>query len=249
MELLTASTLLSLHGFPTRAGGVSAAPFDSLNSSLVVGDDASHVHENLRRLAHRAHVSPGRLATVTQVHGEVVVSAADSNEQTRADALWTSEPGRAVGIRTADCVPVLIEDRRTGSVAAVHAGWRGVIGEIVTHTVVRLEAAGSQRGDLFFAIGPCIQRCCFEVDGDVPERFRAAFSDQVIVAQAGKVKVHLDLPLAVQHSLAGLGIEPGHVAKLPQCTRCDVRFFSHRREHGRTGRHLSFITCGIAADL
>lgn len=231
-----------------RTGGVSGPPFDSLNSSLAVGDDPAAVSANLSRLAASAGVEPARLFSVKQVHGARVVEAANATPESEADALWTDVPGSAVGVRTADCLPILIEDPR-GRVAAVHAGWRGVIAEIVARTVEQLVERGGEVGELRFAIGPCIQRCCFEVDGDLPARFEAAFGKEVVVAQPAGGRPHLDLPLAVMKTLERLGVPAGHVVALPQCTSCDARFFSHRREHGITGRHLSFITCSGAATL
>lgn len=249
VELLTASTLEVPHGFPTREGGVSGGPFTSLNTSFSVGDDPAHVRENLRRLAEAARVSPERLFTVTQVHGDGVVPALESTPETPADALWTATPGTAVGVRTADCLPVLLHDRGSGRVAAVHAGWRGVINELTAKTLEVWFSLGTRAEDVRAAIGPCIQRCCFEVDGELPQRFSAAFGAEVVVSVEGKEKKHLDLPRAVTLTLARAGVAAGHVAVLPHCTRCDARFFSHRRDHGVTGRHLSFITCVGASRL
>ncbi len=250
VELLTSALLASRHGFPTRAGGTSRAPFASLNCSPTVGDDAAAVDENLRRLARAAGVEPGALVTVQQVHGDVVLRAAAAGGDRllppigEADGVWTDAPGVAVGVRTADCLPVLIEDRGGGRVAAVHAGWRGVLADIVRKALDQLRAEGARRDDLRVAIGPCIQRCCFEVDGDLPERFAAAFGAEVVVQRPEKQRRHLDLPRAVTLALARAGLEAGQVDVLPPCTACDPRFFSHRREHGLTGRQLSFIRCG-----
>ncbi len=219
---------------------MSQKPYDSLNSSLVVGDVESAVTQNLSLLAKAAGVEPARLRSVKQVHGARVVEAKDSTFDTEADAIWTDVPGTAVGVRTADCLPVLIEDPK-GRVAAVHAGWRGVISEIVARTIEIFVASGGKASELRVAIGPCIQRCCFEVDGDLPARFVSAFGEDVLVR--GKEKPHLDLPLAVQKTLAKAGVPSSHVVTLTQCTMCDPRFFSHRRDRGVTGRHLSFITC------
>ncbi len=247
VELFTASSLQVPHGFPTRTGGVSRPPFASLNTSLSVGDDEAAVRENLTRLARAAQVAPERLFTVKQVHGATVVHSSEA--PTEADAVWTDRPGEAVGVRTADCVPVLLHDSRSGRVGAVHAGWRGVIAELVSRTLEVWAEQGTRPDDVRAAIGPCIQRCCFEVDGDLPQRFNATFGPDVIVAVEGKTRRHLDLPRAVAQSLERSGVPASHVAVLPHCTRCDERFFSHRRENGVTGRHLSFITCVGAAPL
>lgn len=220
---------------------MSKAPYESLNTSSLVGDDPAAVSVNLARLATAAGVKEGQLRSVKQVHGARVVEAVTATSDTEADALWTDVPGTAVGVRTADCLPILIEDPR-GRVAAVHAGWRGVISEIVSRTLEHLTERGGKLDEYKVAIGPCIQRCCFEVDGDLPERFEAAFGSEVLVRPEGKSKLHLDLPLAVKTTLARLGLPAAHVAALPHCTMCDERFFSHRRDHGITGRHLSFIS-------
>lgn len=249
VELLTSPFIRARHGFPTRAGGVSGGACASLNTSYSVGDDAGHVGENLARLAAAAGVVAGQLATVTQVHGDRVLRAEQGGVQGEADAVWTKTPGVVVGVRTADCLPILVEDVAGGRVAAVHAGWRGVLAEIVLRAAERLEADGARREDLRFALGPAIQRCCFEVDGDLPARFAAAFGDEVVVTVAGKPRRHLDLSLAVRRGLERAGVAPGQVSVRPECTACDARFFSHRRDQGRTGRHLSFIVCGGAAGL
>lgn len=228
---------------------MSEGPFRSLNCAATVGDRPEAVAENLRRVALAAGVSPGWLLTVSQVHGDVVLRAgAGERGQVgrplgEADGLWTDARGTAVGVRTADCLPVLLEDPVGRRVAAVHAGWRGVIADIAARAVEALKAAGSRPEDLRAVVGPCIQRCCFEVDGELPERFRAAFGEDVVVEVPGKERRHLDLPRAVLRALGRAGLDEAHVAALPQCTMCDARFFSHRRDRGLTGRHLSFITC------
>lgn len=249
VELITSPLLSAVHGFPTRAGGVSQGPYSSLNCAASVGDEPSAVAENLTRLARAAGVEPGALVTVSQVHGDRVLRAGPGGGAAprppigEADAVWTDAPGTAVGVRTADCLPVLLEDPVGRRVAAVHAGWRGVIADIVTRTLEGLVAQGTRVGDVRAVVGPCIQRCCFEVDGDLPERFASAFGSEVVVPFAGKARRHLDLPKAVAIALARAGLPGDHVAALPHCTMCDARFFSHRRDRGHTGRHLSFITC------
>jgi len=249
VELLTSELITVPHGFPTRAGGVSQGAYASLNCAVSVGDAPEAVQENLRRLARAAGVEPGALVTISQVHGDTVLRAAAGEGDAlrppigEADAVWTDTVGTAVGVRTADCVPILLQDPVGRRVAAVHAGWRGVVADIVTRTLEAMARAGTRSADVRAAIGPCIQRCCFEVDGDLPRRFGAAFGEDVVVAVAGKDRRHLDLPLAVRRSLERAGLPASHVAVLPQCTMCDARFFSHRRDRGVTGRHLSFITC------
>ncbi|MER2565242.1 MAG: peptidoglycan editing factor PgeF [Myxococcaceae bacterium] len=243
MELIRSKLISAPHAFPTRDGGVSKGAFSSLNTSLAVGDDPHDVAENLSRLARSFGLESSVLCTPHQVHGVTVLEATGQGALGDADAVFTATPGLLVGVRTADCLPILIEDPRSGMVAAVHAGWRGVIGEIVVRAIERLEARGSSRAELRVALGPAIQACCFEVDGDLPAKFSAAFGEGVVRPQPGKTRVHLDLGWAVARSLERAGVPSSHVDVLPHCTRCDQRFFSHRRDQGVTGRQLSLIQC------
>ncbi len=247
MESLVSSLIRVPHGFLGRKGGVSSPPYDSLNTSFSVGDDPLAVTDNLVRIAHIAGVHVDQLLTVNQVHGANVVHSSMVTGETDADAVWTNVSGMAVGVRTADCVPLLIEDPK-GRVAAVHAGWRGVMAKIAARTIEQLIAQGGKVDEFRVAVGPCIQKCCFEVDGDLPARFSAEFgADVVHPAERGKAR--LDLPLAVLHTLENVGLTRAQIEVFPHCTRCDSNFFSHRREKGTTGRQLSFITCEGASGL
>lgn len=244
-QFLTSALLPVPHGFTTRAGGVSEGPFASLNLRFSMGDEHARVEENHRRLAQAAGARLGGLCRVSQVHGDKVLEArGEADEVLRptlgeADALWTEGEGSWVAVGTADCVPVLIVDPRGRRVAAVHSGWKGTDLEISARTVETLIARGSRPEDLLAAVGPCIRACCYEVSPEVGDRFRARFGEEVV--RAG-TKPHLDLPRAVRMSLLRAGLKPEHVDVLQDCTACDPeRFFSHRRDAGRTGRHLNYV--------
>lgn len=235
------------HGFSIRHGGVSEGPFASLNLGYSVGDDRERVTENLRRLARKAGLPPTALATVSQVHGDRVLRAGPVEPGDtplpplgEADALWTDASGVAVGVKTADCVPILLSDPEGVRVAAVHSGWRGTDLRIAARVVKTLVAQGARADSLVAAIGPCIQVCCYEVSEDLAARFRAAFGEDVVQRRGGKP--HLDLSLAVRKTLVAAGLPEDRIDVLPHCTSCDPsRFFSHRRDKGVSGRHLSFI--------
>ncbi|NBD10943.1 peptidoglycan editing factor PgeF [Corallococcus silvisoli] len=242
---LTSSLLPVPHGFATRAGGVSEGAYASLNLGFSVGDERSRVEENHRRLAQAVGAKVGALCRVSQVHGDTVLPAHGADDDSlrptlgEADALWTEGEGSWVAVGTADCVPVLLVDPRGRRVAAVHSGWRGTDLEISARAVEALGARGSQPEHLLAAVGPCIQACCYEVSAELGDRFRARFGPDVV--RAGE-KPHLDLPHAVKASLLKAGLKPEHVDVLQACTACDrERFFSHRRDAGRTGRHLNFV--------
>lgn len=244
-EFLRSALLPVPHGFATRVGGVSEGPYASLNLGFSVGDERPRVEENHRRLAWAAGASLGALCRVSQVHGDTVLEARGEADDVlrptlgEADALWTEGEGRWVAVGTADCVPVLLVDPRGRRVAAVHSGWRGTDLEISARAVEALVARGSRPEDLLAAVGPCIQACCYEVSAELGDRFRARFGEEVV--RAGDTP-HLDLPRAVRASLVKVGVRADRVDVLQACTACDPeRFFSHRRDAGRTGRHLNYV--------
>jgi YfiH family protein len=240
LELITSKLLGVPHGFSTRAGGVSVGPWTSLNAGGSVGDSPSAVAQNLERLAVAAKVERARLFGVSQVHGNRVVEA-PVDPTVEADAIWSGRAGDAVAVKTADCVPLLFVDPKGKRVAAVHAGWKGTLAEISARAIEALGRAGSKREDLQVAIGPAIRRCCYEVSDELAARFATHFGKEV--AHRREERWWLDLGFAVRRTLTDSGIPVGQIDDLGLCTSCDARFFSHRRDRGVTGRHLSFVTC------
>ncbi len=256
LPLLTSEILAAFpHGFTTRDGGVSPAPYASLNLGMGWGDDREAVLENRRRV--RVAARGDRLCLVKQVHGRDVfrVTAETTVEAlaaAHADALITDVAGTSVAVFTADCVPVLLADPISGAVGAVHAGWRGVIAGVLPATIAAMTSAfGAEPGRLCVAIGPAIGPCCFEVGAEVVTAFEAALPD---VRAAGGVqtpggpagKSHLDLRLGLRRQLASAGVPEVQVEVETACTRCDPagRFYSYRRDNTRTGQHLAVITSG-----
>ena len=237
MELLTSSLLADVpHGFTTRAGGASAAPFDALNLGDLVGDDPAAVAENWRRLEAATGL---RFARVRQVHGARVIAAAGpSAPRDEADAVVSGLPGVAACVSVADCVPVLLASPEGRAVAAVHAGWRGSEARAAAEGARALaRAAGVGTGRLRAVVGPSIGPCCYEVSEDLAARFEAAFGAAVV--RRGEGGPRLDLWAANLAALREAGVE--QVEALGRCTACDpARFYSHRRDGGRTGRMVAF---------
>ncbi|MCA1827688.1 MAG: peptidoglycan editing factor PgeF [Myxococcales bacterium] len=232
-----------------RTGGVSSGPFTSLNVSVSVGDTAEAVRENTRRLAEAAGIRPD-IATAHQVHGDRVVSAdgrevlaATQPQETGADAVLALDPGVAAGVRVADCVPILLHDETSGTVAAVHSGWRGTRLSIAARGVRALQhAAGAEPRRILAAIGPSIGRCCYEVSAELAVMFRQLFGAEAADDPAKTPKPHLDLRFCVESALAQAGVPRERIEQVAGCTSCDIdAYFSHRRDKGRTGRHLAFI--------
>jgi YfiH family protein len=251
-RLLSAAGLA--HGFSVRGGGVSKGPFSSLNLSVSVGDDEASVREN-HELLRRAAGLRGHIATAHQVHGDRVVdarmqeifpataaagTAADGVAPPGADALLALGEG-AVGVRIADCVPILIA--AGGTAAAVHSGWRGTRLQIAARAVRALQhATGADPARMLAAIGPCIGRCCYEVSPELAAAFRAQFGTEAADDPALGPRPHLDLRYCVEASLSQAGLPLDRIEQVEGCTSCDTgAFFSHRRDNGRTGRHLAFI--------
>jgi YfiH family protein len=231
-----------LHGFSTRRGGVSEGEFSSLNLGRSVGDSIEHVSENHKRLAAAVGYAPERLFERSQVHGSAVytVRSGELPERVRegqSDALIAEAgTGAAVGVRVADCVPVLIADTKSGAVAAVHAGWRGVVAGVVTAT---LDAMRGEREGFIAAIGPSIGPCCFEVGDEVASQLAEAVGDGLVLRRAPQ-KPHVDLWRAVEMQLYRAGVRT--IDTLGLCTMCDRdQWFSFRRDGAKSGRMLGVI--------
>ena len=238
------------HGFTTRAGGVSAAPFDSLNLGVKWGDAEDNVLENRRRVLSASGAE--RLMVARQVHGADLVrvragDAAPDVARVLADGLFGDAAGIALAGFVADCIPVLMADARTGAHAAVHAGWRGTIAGVVPAAVRRLRAElGTRAEDLRVALGPAIGVCCFEVGDEVVEAVERALPGAAragaIRAGASGTRAHVDLKRLNVMLLEAEGVPALAIDAGPECTSCDAsRFFSYRRDGGRTGQSLGFI--------
>ena len=217
--------------FSTRAGGVSEGPYASLNLGILTRDDPDRVVENRRRLFAEAGGSAETATMAWQVHGARVAKAEGRGVLTpgtvyeRCDGLWSDEPGQAMLLLTADCLPVALcrTDGRP-ALAVLHVGWRGLLAGVVD-----AGAKALARDGLAAAVGPGIGPCCYEVGEEVAGPFREAFGDDVVPGQ------NLDLSLAAERALRAAGCET--VERFDHCTSCrrDL-FFSHRRDRGVTGR-------------
>jgi YfiH family protein len=238
------------NAFSTRGGGVSLYPEGSLNLAGFDEDSAENIRENRRRFTYLLGES-WTLAACRQVHGSdvrVVREAADAeSENERCDALTTGAAGVLLGVKTADCVPVLLADVRSGACAAVHAGWRGTLAEIVRRALASMrEEFGTEAQDVRAAIGPAARACCYEVGAEVIEAFRAKFPHaETLFTHTREGHALADIQKANRDQLVDAGVGAERIHTLPLCTICrpDL-FFSYRRDkkiYGRTGRLLSVI--------
>lgn len=242
-----------VHGISTRLGGVSPAPYASLNLSLAVGDEPARVRENRRRWCAAVGVAPASIAQPRLVHGAEVVRVASADAlpgieaplDVRADGAITDHPKVSLMMTFADCVPVLIADRRTGAIGLAHAGWRGTLADVAGATVAALAVSfGSRPHDLLIGLGPCIRSCCYLVGPDVIAATRAALpADAAAVLVAGpNGGMCLDLPAANRRNLERAGVDPAAIVDAGLCTRCHSElFFSYRAAGGPTGRGAALI--------
>jgi hypothetical protein len=244
------------NAFSTRLGGVSPMPEGSLNLAGFNEDDAENIYENRRRFL-RLFGGDWTLTGCWQIHSADVRIVADAQDAQQkpgvlgddqyCDALVSNTPKVLLAIKTADCVPILIGDPKTGAFAAVHAGWRGTSQSIVTGAIQHLQSEyGARAQDLSAAIGPAANTCCYEVGREVIDQFQERFP------QAGHLftptrdgHARIDLQTANRDQLTGAGVALDRIHIAPLCTmdRNDL-FFSYRQEkklHGRVGRLMSVI--------
>ncbi len=236
------------HGFFSRQGGVSDGIYASLNCGIGSNDVAGKVAENRSRVAERLG-SPDHLVTAYQIHSADVVVAEEpwSHENApRADAIVTDRPGLAIGVSTADCVPVLFADRNARFVGAAHAGWRGALDGVLEAAISAMQQLGASRSAIVAAIGPAISQAAYEVGEDFERHFVAenAENKRFFIREKATTRPHFDLTGYVASRLRSAGIE--NVEDLKICTYADEnRFFSYRRATHRAendyGRQISAI--------
>lgn len=222
-----------------RGGGVSGAPYDSLNLGGHVGDDPVAVTENRARLR-RALALNEAPRWLSQVHGTVVVDAGNAAAGVSADAAWSGRAGVVCAVQTADCLPVLFCDRSGQHVAAAHAGWRGLAGGVLEATVGALCARGVAAGNLMAWLGPAIGPTAFEVGDEVRTAFVDVDPETAAAFVAGAPgKWFADLFQLARRRLAACGVAAIYGGGV--CTFSDAeRFFSHRRDK-ISGRQATLI--------
>jgi hypothetical protein len=247
------ATGLVAHAFTTRLGGMSAAPYESLNLGFHVGDTPGDVAANRERVCRLLGAGLSQLVAGRQVHGNRVITVDASRAGRGAlsgedalpgvDALVTAEPGVLLSSYYADCVPLFFLDPVRRVVALAHAGWKGTVLRIGAETVRHMEEHhGCRAGDILAAVGPAIGSCCYEVDQPVIEAARSCLPGRVPARPGRPGRWLLDLPEMNRLILLEAGIRPGHITMAGYCTACrgDL-FYSHRAQNGRTGRMASLI--------
>ena len=242
------------HGFSTRVGGVSPAPWDSLNLGTNRGDEPANVQDNFRRFCAAIGADADTLVKNHQVHGNRVRCVTAENRTPDlalpgtfdGDGLVTDQPGVCLTVFSADCIPVLLYDPVRRCIAAAHAGWRGTAAGIAAKAVEAMVTHyGCDPQNILAAIGPGISPCCFETHQDVPDGLRSGLSDQAepfIRPAQLEGKFHVDLKGANARWLELAGVSPEHIAICPACTACNLdTFWSHRILGNRRGSMAAMI--------
>jgi len=256
-----------VHGFSTRPGGVSEVDGEKvLNLGAVEWDSRENVEENKRRFQAALSATDLTMVSLHQIHSDVTRTFdAAPAKQCKGDASATNTPGLLLGVRTADCAPVLVVDPKKRVVAAIHAGWRGTLQRIVTKSIGQMQMEfGCRPADLLAAIGPTIGGCCYEVGTEVASAFAAKFTnaaeffDELRTGdepnplqwlnmmppghQPPPKNVLLNLPKANRLQLLEAGLRRENIFVSDLCTACrSDLLFSYRKECARSGRLMSVI--------
>ncbi len=233
------------HAIFGRQGGVSPSPWRSLNMGHAVGDAPDNVRRNFERACAALKIDPRHTVSCHLVHGNRVLTAEANGRGPqllgRADALITRQPGLVLTMRFADCVPLLFFDPVSRSVGLAHAGWRGVMQNVMGAVVEAMQTRfGARPADIRVVIGPSIGPCCYQVGEDVRQAARAAFGEADSLFDHRPGGMYFDLWAANVRQARAAGVRQVTVAGV--CTACHTgEFFSHRAEKGRTGRFGAFI--------
>jgi YfiH family protein len=244
-----------INAFSTRLGGVSQLPADALNLAYFKGEDKEKTDENRRRFLEAIGARQAIIVTARQTHStkncfiesieQAKQCAIARGLQLNCDAMATKLAGVLLAIQTADCLPILIADPETKTVAAIHAGWRGTAGRIIERTIAALMKRGLNPRTSIAALGPAACVDCYEVGEDVIKRYQKEFGywRKLIVNFKQGGKAYLDIRAAALQQLAFCGFTPDRIHSAPYCTmHHNELFFSHRREgKGNVGRLLSVI--------
>lgn len=237
---LKAPNISCTHGFSTKHGGVSPAPFQSLN--LGGSDDApENILQNQQLALAALNALPSELCFLKQVHGNSVQLATTGVQE--GDALVSNEYGKTLVVSAADCYPILFYDETAGVIGAAHAGWRGTVTKIAANTIKAMEQLGAKPSQLKVAIGQGISQARFEVGEEVKTIFReAGFPKTIIVGHT------IDLIAANEFVLKEFGVLSQHIWAMRRCT-FEPDFFSYRRDKGLTGRMWGAIQMEGAIEL
>ena len=256
--LLKSTVLKSKHAFSTRVGGVSVLEHtNGLNLAFGRGDEDGVVFENLSIFANAVGFDDKKVISVPQIHSNIVkyVNFEDAGAgyykkaDFSCDGYITKEVGLPIGIKTADCVPILLEARddedKVIAVSAIHAGWRGTADKISKNAMDEFLKLGAKIENIYVAIGPCIDVCCYEVGEDFVEQIETKLGQNYandFISKTENGSFYANLKGMNLEILLEAGVLKSNIDVCEKCTCCDeTLFYSHRRQKGIRGAHLSVI--------
>lgn len=254
LQTLTSDRLFTRHGFFSRNGGVSEDQYHSLNASFFVGDRGLNVIKNRKILADYFEVSPERLFFPRQIHGLRVCLIRDYTKwhiaakyHPRADALVSDSENVAIGVTTADCLPILMVDIENRVIAAVHGGWRSLLGGIIAKTIDAMNYLGASNKNICVAVGPCINVDSYQVGAEILEKLKGRES-----SFASKIndQTLLDLPRLTHYHLLRAKILDENICLKSACdTFTNRQFFSSRASKSNKEYALSVFSYGCQPSI
>lgn len=226
-----------------RGEGIDAeSPYDGFSICDYTGDDGKKVSLCRQSLCDYLGIPPQNLIIPRQTHSDTVavIDNVPQGNITGVDSLITRLTDTALAINTADCVPVLLADTTTGLISAIHAGWRGIVSEIIPKTVTKAKELGAKHFKA--VIGPAICSECFETSDEIAEKFRTKFGESVITTNEITGKKHVDLVQSAKIQLLYTGIKEENITISDKCTRCNyTELFSARKSGVNSGRVATVI--------
>ena len=256
--LLKSTVLKSNHAFSTRIGGISKLDYTKgLNLAFGRGDDKNIVFSNLNIFSNAVGFDAEKIISVPQTHSNIVQNVTESDagagyykeHNFSCDGYVTTDDDLPIGVKTADCVPILLEARddvgNVVAVSAVHAGWRGTADRIAEEAVRKLCLLGARVENIYVAIGPCIDECCYEVGNDFAEQIEIKLGQNYknkFVVEKENGSLCANLKGMNFEILTSIGVPKENIDIAPYCTCCNPElFYSHRRQKGIRGAHLNVI--------
>jgi len=245
-EVLLRSRLFEQHNiiglFTQRPSGVSPPPFDSFNFGSGLGDSECNIEQNLKILEEIGGL-PNLPHQVKQVHGtnSCLFVGPGRIHPNEADILISDQPGTTLGVRTADCLPVLLADPEAGIIAAVHAGWRGTAASVVYRGVEEMIKQGGRVENMIASLGPCIGPCCFKVGEETADQLSNCCKGAETCIQRSS-ELHADIRAINRIQLLQCGLNESHIESFNTCTACHpTHYYSYRRDGDKSGRHLGVV--------
>lgn len=249
---ITCKNFDCIHAFSTRLGGISNEEFSSLNLGFDYGDAKDCVNKNWSVFADATGIPIDNLIWTKQVHQNKIkiVTKKDAGDKTQDhligfDGLITKDKNVTLCIFTADCAPLLLHDKNSQIIGAIHCGWRPICADIINNAIETFKKLGAKTENISAAIGPCIGPCCFEVGKEVVDAFTKLLGkdslSKIVKRHKGQT-TNVNLQAAIEQRLTQLGVQKSNINKVEECTSChNEKYFSFRKQNGKCGRMANVI--------